>query len=211
MAIRSARCRAFLGSSCLGALGPWLDELPERPASAVVIPTASKHYVEAPWVPRTFQVLAGFGIDAGFFDLEGASREAVAERLTTDLVFVTGGDALFLLKHAQLSGFSELAPPLIRAGRLAYAGVSAGAMLAGPDLAHCIDPDEPDDDVPTSTRGLGIAPVVTLPHANREGRDALFARIISALGHRFEFVQITDDQAIVVTGEAWEARPSPCP
>jgi peptidase E len=104
MTIRSARCRAFLGSSCLGALGPWLDELPERPARAVVIPTASKHYGEAPWVPRTFQVLAGFGIDAGSFDLVGASREATAKRLTTDLVFVTGGDALSLLKH---DGWSE--------------------------------------------------------------------------------------------------------
>jgi peptidase E len=206
------RCRVFLGSDCLGALRPWLAELGHCPVSGVVVPTASKHYRQAPWVGHTVQVLTGLGITVEILDLEGASRHAVQERLAqTDLVFVTGGDPLFLLEHAQRSGFGAVVPPLARAGQLAYAGVSAGAFLAGPDLVHLIDPDNPPAVVPASTRGLGIAPVVTLPHANREGRDALHARIIAGLGDRFEYVRITDEQAIVVDGEAWEIRASPCP
>jgi hypothetical protein len=31
----------------------------------------------------------------------------------------------------------------------------------------------------------------------------------SGFGHRFTFVPITDEQAIVVTGEEWEIRSSP--
>ena len=105
----------------------------------------------------------------------------------------------------------SMVPPLVGAGRLAYAGVSAGAMLAGPDLMHCIDPAEPDPRaaVLPSTRGLGIAPVIALPHANRAGRDLLHARVISALGERFEFVRITDEQAIVIQGDHWTICPSP--
>jgi hypothetical protein len=35
------------------------------------------------------------------------------------------------------------------------------------------------------------------------------AWIISALGDRFEFVRITDEQAIVIQGDQWTIRPSP--
>jgi len=37
------------------------------------------------------------------------------------------------------------------------------------------------------------------------------AWIISALGDRFEFVRITDEQAIVIQGDQWTIRPSPGP
>ena len=33
----------------------------------------------------------------------------------------------------------------------------------------------------------------------------LHTRIISGLGDRFEYVRVTDEQAIVVSGDAWES------
>jgi peptidase E len=63
------------------------------------------------------------------------SRTEVEQGLeAAGLVFVAGGNVFHLLHHAIKSGFADLVPPLVRAGKLTYAGVSAGALLAGPDL-----------------------------------------------------------------------------
>jgi peptidase E len=141
------------------------------------------------------------------FDLEGAAPSAVeACSATTDLVFVTGGHTLFLLEHALRSGFSSIVPEAVRAGRLAYAGMSLGGFLAGPDLLYCMEPSDPG--VVTDSRGLGIVPIVPLSHANR-GRAAEHRALIARFGHRFTLVPIADEQAIIVTGEAWEVRSSP--
>jgi dipeptidase E len=141
------------------------------------------------------------------FDLEGAAPSTVEACLSsTDLVFVTGGHTLFLLEHGRRSGFTSIVPEAVRAGRLAYAGMSSGGFLAGPDLLHCTEPSDPR--IVTDSRGLGIVPIIPLSHANR-GRAAEHQAVIATFGDRFTFVPITDEQAIVVTGEVWEIRSSP--
>jgi len=198
---------AFLGSQGLGALGPWLDELPRRPTRATIVPTGSNRLAEAPWVGAAERALTILGLMVEQFDLEGAAPAMVEACLArTDLVFVTGGHTLFFLEHAQRRGFTSIVPEAVRTGRLAYAGMSSGGFLAGPDLLHNTEPSDPG--TVTDSRGLGIVPIVPLSHANR-GRAAEHEALIARFGHLFTFVPITDEQAIVVTGEAWEIRSSP--
>jgi dipeptidase E len=197
--------RAFLGSQGLGALPAWFDELPRRPMRAALIPTAGNRIAATPWVDVAIGALTACGLDLTTLDLEGASPATVATTLDrVDLVFVTGGDPIFLLEHARRSGFVEAARAAVATGRIAYAGVSAGALLAAPDLALYRSPDDPGrvDD----TAGLGLVPFFPLVHANR-GREERYARLTAAHPD-LRFVPYRDDEAIIVTGSAWQRRGS---
>ena len=44
-------------------------------------------------------------------------------------------------------------------------------------------------------------------YANR-GRQERYARLVADYGERYRFVQIDDDEAVVVTGQTWQKRSS---
>ncbi|WP_169745833.1 Type 1 glutamine amidotransferase-like domain-containing protein [Actinocatenispora sera] len=197
--------RAFLGSQGLGALSGWLDELPRRPERAVLIPTAGNRIAATPWVDVAIGVLTGCGLELETLDLEGASPTVVEAMLDrVGLVFVTGGDPIFLLEHAHRSGFVPAVRNAVSAGRLAYAGVSAGAILTAPDLELYRTPDDPGR--VNGTDGLGLVRFFPLVHANR-GRQERYARLIAAHPD-IPFVAYSDDEAVIVTGSTWHCRPS---
>jgi dipeptidase E len=192
----------FLGSQGLGALPGWLAEMPRRPEHAVLVPTGGNPLPAAPWVEVAETALIRAGLMVDRLDLEGASPAAVTAALSrADLVFVTGGYPIFLLEHVQRTGFAAA----VRSGTLAYAGMSAGAALACPDLAGYRDDDDPGR--VSDTAGLGLVSFYPLSHANR-GREQAYARLIAERGDRVEFVPIRDDEAVIVSGRAWRWVPS---
>lgn len=198
--------RAFLGSQGLGALPRWIEELPRRPRRAVVVPTAGNPLPSTPWVDEVAEHLAACKVHVEYLDLEGA-RPADVNRATgrCELVFVTGGHPIFLLEHAQRSGFTRIAGQAVLRGETAYAGMSAGASLAAADLAFYQAPDDPGS--VETTEGLGLVRFFPLVHANR-GRRQRYARLIAAHGDRYEFIPINDDEAVTVTGETWHRQAS---
>jgi dipeptidase E len=196
----------FLGSRGLGALPGWLGELPRRPRRAVLVPTAGNPMPAMPWVAVAESALAAAGLAVHRLDLEPASAAAVSHALTgADLVFVTGGHPLFLLEHVRRTGFDALVTAGVRAGELAYAGMSAGACLVAPDLAFHRSDDDPGR--VTDLTGLGLISFYPLSHADR-GREQRYARLIAEYGDRYEFVPVRDDEAVVVRGRRWERRAS---
>lgn len=200
-----SHAQVFLGSQGLGALPDWLGGLPQRPERAVLVPTAGNRLAAAPWVDTAIDALTGWGLELRILDLEG-SPPPVAETALhhTDLVFVTGGDPLFLLEHARRSGFVPAVRDAVAQGRLAYAGVSAGAILTAADLTPYRAPDDPEP--AGGHRGLDLVPFYPLVHANR-GRQERYARLIAAHPD-LTFVTYRDDEAITVTGSTWRRHPS---
>jgi dipeptidase E len=154
--------RVFLGSQGLGALPAWLDELPDRPRRAALIPTAGN-----------------------------PNHDPL-------------GQPIFLLEHAQRSGFLRAAPPAIRAGRVAYAGISAGAILTAPDLSVYDAPDDPG--MVTSTAGLGLTTFYPLVHTN-QGRRERYDRLMAA-SPALTFIPFNDDEAVVIKDGVVERRHS---
>lgn len=196
----------FLGSQGLGALGGWLDVLERRPRRAVLVPTAGNPMPATPWVDVAEAAMAAEGVTVRRCDLERATAGEVGAALAeADLVFVTGGYPIFLLQHAQRTGFVRAVRRDVGSGRLAYAGMSAGAALAAPDLARYRSDDDPGQ--VTDTAGLGLVSFYPLSHANR-GREELYARIIAEHGHRYDLVPVRDDQAVIVRGDARQILPS---
>ena len=140
-----------------------LDEYPERLLS---------------W-EREADDLAALGYRAEELDLRDhwAAPDTLDARLTgVDLLWVVGGNAFVLARAATAAG---LGAALARTSGLDYAGYSAGACLAGPDLRGIELMDDPttlpdgyDSRMPAAT--LGLVDVRVVPHAGVP--EALAAR-----------------------------------
>lgn len=186
----------FLASTPTAGLEIWLNGLPRRPQRALFIPTAANLLPDKGFVQTTSQAALGAGIRMTTLDLaEVSPKETWSAVDAADLVVVGGGYPIYLLEHARRTQFDRAVAERVASGELAYAGISAGAALAGPDLTSFADEHDPGR-VETFT-GLGLIPFVVLPHRNRghaERHDALGA------GGQSLLISLNDDQALFVTG-----------
>lgn len=179
--------RLFLRPSRLVVGWPW--SLP-----------ASQHEVVEIWLRR---VLAPYDVarvelwrDAGEHDVDELDPD--------DVVFVLGGNTFDLLHHLQSRGALDLAREHVRRGGV-YFGSSAGAVLAGADIAVAGFAD-PNDAGVTDTRGLGLlGDAIVRPHYTTDDRDEAWewaARGCTVLG-------IPEDAGVaVVDGVVRNAGPA---
>jgi dipeptidase E len=132
--------------------------------------------------------------------LEAADpAETAAAVRATDLVWVAGGRPIFLLQHARASASSTSHELGSSTGSSTTAGDRPAPPLATRDLATFRGPDDPG--VVDHTTGLALVTCYPLENANR-GRQQRYAQLIAAHPER-EFVTLTDDQALIVTGNSW--------
>lgn len=195
----------FLASSGLGALGDWLSGPAVSIRTVAFVDVAARPLHSAPFVESCAQALQLAGCTVVPLDVLSGTRASVETALeASDAVFVTGGYVRYLLQHATRSGFADAVRQLVPEG-LAYLGVSAGAVLAGPDIAPNVGSDDPG--VTTVTEGLGLVDFVVLPHVGRHP-----AAHHEAIERRFEgrwpLVRLRDDEAIIVNSETWDLVPS---
>jgi len=112
--------------------------------------------------------LAALGYAADELDLRdpGDLEACLAE---TDLLWVVGGNAFVLARAMTAAGFGDaLRSAWATRDHVVYGGYSAGACVAGPDLAGIElmdDPDAHDPDAPTvRAQALGLIPERIVPH-----------------------------------------------
>ncbi|HZS31062.1 MAG TPA: Type 1 glutamine amidotransferase-like domain-containing protein [Gaiellaceae bacterium] len=195
--------RLLLASSSQG-LGALPQAAGRDPAGLrlAFVPTAAGPAPEAKfWVQEDRRRLEALGCEVSTLDLATAGPGDVEPALSAaDGVFLTGGNAYLLLWHARRSGFAELVVPLVESGELLYAGTSAGAILAGPDVFPAASMDNRAA-VPQleSTHGLGLVDFSVLPH-DQEPESRAYHDAAVAAGAAFELVRLTDDRAVVVRG-----------
>jgi dipeptidase E len=115
--------------------------------------------------------LARLGYGSEELDLRQyvSNPAGLARRLgTLELVWVVGGNSFVLARVMTASGFERLLGPAMAEGMM-YAGYSAGACVAGPDLRGIHLMDDPDDvpdgyDAGASADTLGRIPFRIVPH-----------------------------------------------
>jgi dipeptidase E len=201
--------RLLLASHGVGALRELVGDAPGL--RVAFVPTAAGPDAEdEPWVQEDLRQLDVLGCEISTLDLARAGTAAVESALAgADAVFVTGGNAYLLLWHAQRSGFAGVVVPLVGSGRLVYAGTSAGAVLAGPNLDSAAAPHNravvPELE---STRGLGLVGFTVLPHDQEPERAQRHGALVAA-HPELEFVRLPDDRAVVVRGAEAEVVDSP--
>ncbi|OHA01354.1 MAG: hypothetical protein A3C11_01760 [Candidatus Sungbacteria bacterium RIFCSPHIGHO2_02_FULL_49_12] len=114
-----------------------------------------------------------------------------------DVIFIEGGNTFFLLQKVRESGFDKAIKEYLDQDRGVYVGVSAGTILAGPN----IEISEPWDDKSLAklgdTVGLNLVAAAYCPHFRRKDES-----ILSKLQGRasYSIKPLEDGQAVVSDG-----------
>lgn len=147
--------------------------LPERQLNLVFISTASKPYAEHGEPTRFLDAERAWleakreegKIKYREFCIGGKQPDDVREALDgVDVIFMGGGNTLYLLEQIQDSGAGPIIRDLVDNGTL-YFGKSAGAIVAGPDIKPYGFLMKSMATRPiVDTKGLGLTQVYPLPH-----------------------------------------------
>lgn len=196
--------RLFLASSGLEYIKTFVDNDP-RQVRMLFVPTAGNLDEDVWWIDKDRDVLSMMGFQITELDIAKESHEKLDEALRgTDIVYVAGGNAFYLLKQLQDTGSDKLLTKYVEGGVL-YAGASAGALIAGLDIEPVSTIDEPEKvEGLSSTQGLGWVNIVPVPHYDMTARTKAIDDIKEKYKDKFEMVLLTDDDAIVVEGDNWK-------
>jgi len=175
--------RLLLASQGLGALAGFLRPGERR---AAWITAAAEPLGRPAWLADVRAELERSGLEVREVD--------PSEELDADLVVVSGGDPFHLLGRLRGTPVAGTALP--------WVGISAGAVVTAPDLrpVTMTSPFAPPPGAPLD--GLGLAPLLVLPHDGREGRAALNAAAVAA-HPELAIEALRDDEAVVVEDGAW--------
>jgi dipeptidase E len=111
-----------------------------------------------------------------------------------NVVYVDGGNTFYLLRKMRECGFKEALVPFLRHGGI-YVGVSAGSIVAGPDIGIAAPFDENDAGL-TDMTGLQMVNAIVSPHFTR-AEEPDIARY--ELEHPdLRVVRLPDGQALLV-------------
>ncbi|HRZ30475.1 MAG TPA: Type 1 glutamine amidotransferase-like domain-containing protein [Candidatus Paceibacterota bacterium] len=120
-----------------------------------------------------------------------------------DLVYVCGGNTFAIYKKIKESGFAGKIEELVKDDKLIYIGVSAGSIIAGPDIEIAGWGSEGDENEVglQELKGLGLTEVSVFPHYHEELKDEVeaFRRKVS-----YPVVELRNDQLVYVEGDNWE-------
>jgi dipeptidase E len=202
--------RLLLASYGVGALPELVDGVVAGLRFGFVPTAAGPEAQQKEWVQADLRQLEALGCEAETLDLAAIGADEMESALRgLDGVFLTGGNSYLLLWHARRSGFAEHVVPLLERGDLLYVGTSAGAMVAGPDLAPAANLDNRRE-VPEleSSVALGLVPFTVLPHDNDPEALALHDEIVAA-HPSIPFIRLRDGSAVLVRADTVEVVDSP--
>ncbi|MCH4209703.1 Type 1 glutamine amidotransferase-like domain-containing protein [Bifidobacterium sp.] len=196
----------FLASRFGGGIPDLLPDLFGSLAGqrAALIPTAG--VVGPVKFPLNLSVgkLAKLGVTTKVLEVSTAPRgETVQAIRVADIIFVAGGNTFFLLQALRRSGADRLIAEHVAQGKL-YIGVSAGAVVAGPDISYIrlMDDERKGDALHGDFSGLGLVDFSVVPHL----RNVLFGRaagrILARNDARLDLRALTNRQAVAVRGDS---------
>ncbi|OGL30851.1 hypothetical protein A3F37_00195 [Candidatus Saccharibacteria bacterium RIFCSPHIGHO2_12_FULL_41_12] len=196
--------KLFLASSGLEYIKQFVGFGPSE-VKMLFIPTAGNLDKDAWWIDKDRDVLGKMGFQITELDISKASVDEMQKQLdATDIVYIAGGNTFYLLKQLQDSGFDKLLKNFVEGGGL-YAGVSAGAIVAGVDIEPVLTLDEPEKvHGLESTKGLGFVNIVPIPHYDMASRSAAIDEIKEKYAGKYDIVLLTDEDAIYVEGDTWK-------
>lgn len=160
--------RLFLASFGLGGLKDFLPK-PFNSFKIAFITTAANTYQDKWFIEEDRKKLKDMGLNLVELDIAGKTKEELTNLLKDiKILYFTGGNTFYLLQEIKEIGFDETIKKLVEEG-VYYTGASAGAVIAGVDIAPLAPLDDPKE-APNlkSTKGLGFVDIVILPHYGKE-------------------------------------------
>jgi peptidase E len=168
-------------------------------ASLAGRPAADRSWATELWVADEERHLQAHGFLCQSLDIAGWSGLALAEHLADyDALYIQGGNTFHLLDQMRRSGADRIIRELVAHGTV-YCGVSAGSIVAGPEIGIAgWSPDWDRNEVGlTDLTGLRLVPVIISPHYVPEDAALIAAR----LPLPYPILALRDGQAWVVDGD----------
>ena len=169
-------------------------------ASLAGRPAADRSWATEPWVADEERHLQAHGFLCQSLDIAGWSGPALGEHLAGyDALYIQGGNTFHLLDQMRRSGADRIIPDLVAGHGTVYCGVSAGSIVAGPEIGIAgWGPDWDRNEVGlTDLTGLRLVPFLLSPHYVPEDASLIAARL--PLPH--PIMALRDGQAWVVDGD----------
>lgn len=200
------RMKLLLLSLGPGAMQSFLDGVRNGSSLRVgYVGDAQVAYADAPWVLAERRSIVALGhelVDITARDVSAADFAATLSAI--DAVYVAGGSTFALLEALRTTGSDVVLAQRVRDG-LPYIGLSAGSIIAGPDITPASLMDDPaDGPALTDLSGLGLVDRTVIPHADgllAPYPPSLIAETIARYGAIHRLLPLRDDQALLVEGD----------
>jgi len=180
-----------------------LEKLPKKPEDCSVLVFAlieNKH--EEGYKEYILNNLRKTGFkDITFYNLKDEKFKKQKGK-KYDLLFASGGGTYFMLNKIRKNGFDKTIKKIVKDGAL-YFGVSAGSILAGPEIDIAGWGSESDDIDKTlkSTKGLGFTKIAVYPHFRKSLQKEVdeFRKKV-----KYPVIELTDGQAVFVDDKGYK-------
>ncbi len=189
--------KIFLASQASNVLEDICKKLPKNPKdySVAFIPTASNPYENPTWLEQDKEKLKELGFNLFEMDIQGKSQKELEILLKSiDIIFVAGGNTMFLLEKMKESGFDNLIMQFVKKGVI-YIGSSAGSVIFAPDSEPSKFFDERKGISKIDTNSIGLIDFYPLPHYDNKKYKELNDKVIKEYKNwKYKIVPITDTQ-----------------
>jgi len=185
---------------------PYFAELLDRDPQDLklaMIPTAAYPEIDPLLLNEAKEGLSKSGFQIEVIDLKVEDPMVIKNKLEkTDIIAVGGGNTFFLLYWVRKCGLDKYLGELLDQGKI-YLSISAGSILAGPDIAISGWRKDWDKNVVhlKDLTGLNFVPFAISPHYTEADRTLLEEKS-KTVG--YQIIAINDAQAVRVIGDDYK-------
>jgi len=158
------------------------------------------------WLRADRDALATAGFLVLEYTITGKSRVEIARAFDdTNILCFSGGNNYYLLEKIQQTGCADLIRRAVENGK-PYFGISAGAIVAGPDLSPLYyEPDARKAPELEGLKGLALVDFIVFPHwGNPYFKDFYMnQRLVQAFVPGHKIILLTDSQYVYVEDDAF--------
>lgn len=165
-------------------------------------PTASAveevtHYVDA--AKEAFHQL---GMQLETVRIAEQSTEEITKMIKqNDVMYVSGGNTFYLLQELRKHGLDDVLKEEINKGKL-YIGESAGSIIMAPSIEYISLMDERQKAPELSFyQGFNEVSRYPVPHVHNTYLGDAAQQILKQYEHMLDLCPLTDEQALLITGE----------
>ncbi len=172
--------KLFLTSSCISEnlRTPFWEHFGKDPRNSkcYFIPTASDPDHNKFYTCKSMDDLVQLGFNPIWYSLQFKTKEIIKEELAdADIIWVGGGNTFYLLDVARKVGFLEVITDLVKNKGVVYGGISAGSLLACPQIRPAgWEPHGDTNDVGlTDFSSLGFVNFIPIVHYDTNQNDMI--------------------------------------
>jgi len=167
------------------------DRLDDKTAALI---TAKKVGERREIVDKSREELENWGVKVQEIDI---NRDDIYSSYPEfDIYYICGGNTFHILDRLWATGMQNILVDAVRKNKF-YVGISAGSILAGPDIEPAKVAGDVNDLGLHNLGGFRLVPYLILPHYSDEKKN----RVIDYKKFRFQepLIALTDNQALFVT------------